>query len=220
MSACAEYVLNNGAAELTSYSLVVKRSSSFIPTIWGLMTDETDRTYFLLDELPNSRLHAGAAGTLQPRVHLRRLEKSHVSRPPLVCGVKSIDRMTWGDRLYQMETSRGATCTYVLEQTSAVVGFLTVISEPRQLTIAEIVVDPLAQGAGYGGILMRFADTLARQADCSTVSLNAIEARVPWYKGRGYNVSHTKGVLELEDERYQPMERQVLYHQRVGITGS
>jgi N-acetylglutamate synthase-like GNAT family acetyltransferase len=214
MSACADHVLKHGASELTSYTLVLKRSSTFIPTIWGLMTDETDRAYFLLNKIPNNRLHAGRTNSVQAPVHIRRLDKGHLSQPPLVCGVPSIDRMTWGDRLFQMQTSHGSSCTYMLERGSTIVGFLSVHEEPNKLNIAEIVVDPALQDTGYGGVLMRFADTLARQTDCALVCLNAIEARVPWYQQRGYEVSAGKQILELENERYQPMERRVLYHQQ------
>lgn len=55
MSACAAEVLKYEPAELASYALVMKQGSSFIPTLWGLMMEETDRAFFLLDEIPNHR---------------------------------------------------------------------------------------------------------------------------------------------------------------------
>ena len=211
MSRCADEVLLRGPSELSSYVLVLKRGSSFIPTLWGMMIDETDRAYFLLNKIPNNRLHAEASYP-QPLVQLRKLNENHVARPALVSGVKSIDRMTWSDRRFQMKTSN--TCTYVLEKAQAIVGFLTIhFSGLDELVIDEIVIDPEHQRKGYGGVLLRFADTLARQADCRVVKLNAIERGTEFYKGFKYRLVPDREPISLDDEVYRPMERAVLYHQ-------
>jgi hypothetical protein len=121
--------------------------------------------------------------------------------------------MTWGDRLFQMQTGGGTITTYVLEQGATVVGFLSVQLDegvrPKTLTILEIAAE---KGRGFGGVLMRFADTLARQTDCGTVRLNAIEERVSFYRHCGYRECPGAAKLTLDDEIYQPMERPVLYH--------
>ena len=80
------------------------------------------------------------------------------------------------------------------------------------LVIDEIVVDKNHHKKGYGSILLRLADTLARQSDCRFVRLNAIETRIEWYQGFGYEPSPGKRPLVLDSEKYIPMERQVLYH--------
>lgn len=207
ISRCADAVIAHKPASLSSYALVVKRQSMFIPTCWGVMTDETDRAHFLLDDgIPNNRLHAGTGRPTQP-VHIRRLDRRHASYPPLVSGVKSIDRVTWSDRLYGMETTEGLT-TYLLKVGELVVGFLTVQIASEYLTVAEIVSSPL----GYGGILMRFADTLARQSECKKVRLNAIKDRIEKYTEWRFEESPGRPSIRLDDEEYQPMERDVLYH--------
>lgn len=211
MSRCANEILKYQPLALSSYALVIKRGGAFIPTLWAVMIDETDRAYFLLDEIPNNRLDAQASRP-QPQVHLRKLCDEHLQRPPIVSGVKSIDRMTWSDRHFQMQTSN--ICTYVLGRTETIVGFLTMhFSEPSDLVIDEIVVDPQSRRQGYGPILLRFADTLARHADCRRVRLNAIKERVGFYEAFKYRAIPGACSLRLDDEEYQPMERTVLYHQ-------
>jgi hypothetical protein len=106
-----------------------------------------------------------------------------------------------------METTEGLT-TYLLKVGELVVGFLTVQIASEYLTVAEIVSSPL----GYGGILMRFADTLARQSECKKVRLNAIKDRIEKYTEWRFEESPGRPSIRLDDEEYQPMERDVLYH--------
>jgi hypothetical protein len=121
--------------------------------------------------------------------------------------------MTWDDRLWQMKTGDGAITTYVLEQGETIVGFLTVhIDErarPETMTIMEIASD---KGNGFGGVLIRFADTLARQSECAVVRLHAIKDRVGFYERFGYSACMGSADLSLGLEVYRPMERPVLYH--------
>jgi ribosomal protein S18 acetylase RimI-like enzyme/pyrimidine operon attenuation protein/uracil phosphoribosyltransferase len=212
MASCASLVLAHKPASLASYAVVLKRSSRFIPTLWGVMTDETDRTHFLLNKIPNNRLNAG--GKPQPHIHLRRLEERDCATPIVKSGLASIERVTWSDRLWQMTTTRMATTTYVLERGEQIVGFLTVhIDEQSSVTtVSEIVVDSAEKDQGYGGVLIRFADTLARQAESAYVRLNAIEEKVSLYEKFGYYRSPGASELRLDRERYYPMERPVLYH--------
>jgi GNAT superfamily N-acetyltransferase len=81
------------------------------------------------------------------------------------------------------------------------------------MTIDEIAVDGTQQGHGYGAVLMRFADTLARHANCTTIRLNGIAEKVPFYEGMGYTKLGRGSPLRLDDEVYWPMERPVMYHQ-------
>lgn len=218
MSHCVAKVLKLEPATVTTYALAVKRCTSFVPTLWGVMTDEVDRPYFLLDSIPNNRLNAGSKHP-QPPVHLRTLCKEHLAAPGIRSGIASIDRVTWSDRLFQMETNPG-TLTYLLEEGSKIRGFLTIHQDRDSLAIAEVVVDDSVRGKGYGGVLIRFADTLARQGSCQRIHLNAIIDRVDTYKGFGYR-RNSKPELVLDTEVYHPMEREVLYHQgRRHVDGS
>lgn len=212
MSACAEAVLNYNPVGLSSYTLVLKRGSTFIPTFWSLMIHETDRAYFLLKAIPNHRLDVGS--NKQPPVHLSRLCKKTVSLPKVTTGVSSMDRVEWSERLFQMQATEYQTCTYLLRHGSLVVGYLTLHkSGDDTLVIDELAADQKQQGKGYGGILLRFADTFARQGDCIFVRLNAIEDKVPMYQRFSYQLISDKEPLELGPERYFPMQKRLLHHQ-------
>jgi ribosomal protein S18 acetylase RimI-like enzyme len=214
MSRCAEWLSNQGANAILSYSLVVKQCSSFIPTMWGVMTSTTDRTYFLLKSIPNNRLTTCSKSDVKP-LHIRKLDSCHALLPPLNSGLSSIDSETWEARLYEMRNTSGARCTYVLENKCSIVGLLTVTweNDNTRLAIEELAIDRSQQGQKLGGILMRFADTMARQSNCASVRLNAIENRVSWYEGYDYRQDSLRDALTIGAERYIPMERTVLYHQ-------
>lgn len=214
MRLCAAEVMRYGPKDLASYSLVMKAGASFIPTFWGLGMDETDRAFFLLDQIPNHRLDAGGKQTQAP-VHLERLGRVHVGMAPVKSAVPSMDRMTWSDRLFQMEAAEEhPPCTYLLFRRGVIVGYLTVHRSEDVLSIDEVAVDDNFRGQKYGGILMRFADTLARQAGCRLVRLNAIANMIGLYENFGYQKVAGRAPLILEVETYYPMERTVLYHQR------
>jgi len=213
MMTCADKILEYDPLDIFSYSLVVKECSRFIPTMWGVMIDEMDRAYFLLEAYPNNRLSASPA-KLPPPVHVRKLDENTVSRPPVVSGVDSIDRVRWEDRHFQMQLHDSTACTYVLERGKLVLGFLTVHISDDVLSIDEIAIDNEQKSKGYGGILMRFADTLGRQLNVQSIRLNAIKAEVDFYKKRGYTEIPGQKPLLLGKEEYFPMSRQVLYHQK------
>ena len=213
MRRCAQTILGHGPAELSSYSLVVKRGSVFIPTIWGFMMDETDRAFFMLKEIPNNRLNAGTKHA-QPAVQLYLLSDEDLSQAKVISGVESIDRITWSDRHFEMKVTDFKTCTYVLKSGQTIVGFLTVkLFEPHKLLISEVVVYKTQQKRGYGGVLLRFADTIARQTDCRFVRLHAIENKREFYSRFGYEPILTVQPIPLDDETYYAMERAVLYHE-------
>lgn len=211
MRRCAQTILSHGPAELSSYSLVVKRGSVFIPTIWGFMMDETDRAFFMLEEIPNNRLNSGA-DRAQPAVQLHLLSEEDLKQAPVISGVKSIDRTTWSDRHFEMKATDFETCTYVLKHSQTIVGFLTIkLFEPGKLLVGEVVVDKTQQKHGYGGVLLRFADTIARQTNCRSVILHAIENKIKFYEYFGYKLM-PGAPIPLDEETYYAMEHPVLYH--------
>jgi len=212
MSRCAEEVMKFKPQDLVSYSLVTKAGASFVPTIWGVTINETDRAFFLLDEIPNHRLDAGNPGKKQPPVHVERLDQRHKDRPAVTSGVESMDRPKWSDRLFQMQVS-GA-CTYVLVRGETIVGYLTIHFAGDSMFVDEVAIDTSQKKRGYGGVLMRFADTLARQGNCRTVILNAIDSEVGFYEKLEYKKVASAAPIPLDDETYWPMQRSVLYHQR------
>lgn len=217
MSLCAKEVLKYDPAELGSYALVIKRGSAFIPTLWGVMMEETDRAFFLLDAIPNNRLDAAGHNPQntkkQPLVHIERLNERMLDMPPVKSGVGSMDRMKWSDRHFQMVASDHLACTYVLAHGKTITSYISMHRlENGGLMIDEIAVDLSQQKKGYGGVLMRFADTLARQGNCPVVRLLAIKKNVEFYKAFEFRPVEGKESIRLDDEEYWPMEKAVLYH--------
>jgi N-acetylglutamate synthase-like GNAT family acetyltransferase len=211
MRRCAQTILSHGPAELSSYSLVVKRGSVFIPTIWGFMMDETDRAFFMLEEIPNNRLNSGT-DRAQSAVQLLLLSEDDLKQAPVISDVKSIDRITWSDRHFEMKATDFETCTYVLKRSQTIVGFLTIkLFELGKLLVSEVVVDKTQQKHGYGGVLLRFADTIARQTNCRSVLLHAIKNKIEFYEYCGYRLMSGEPI-PLDDEMYYAMERSLLYH--------
>ena len=92
---CARKILGLGATGICTYSLVLKHSSKFIPTLWGLSISDTDRAFFLLDSIPNNRLDAGPHQDSPPYVHIRALSENDLDIATVVSGVPSLDRVTW-----------------------------------------------------------------------------------------------------------------------------
>jgi GNAT superfamily N-acetyltransferase len=207
-----------GATAVATYSLVIKRGSCFVPTFWGVMIDDTDRIYFLLDRIPNGRLDSGPekdkAGNIRkiPCVHIQRLCEDHLKSKQVNCGVISLDRVTWGDRHFDMQAGEHKECTYVLQEGTKIAGYLSLhFADPTILFVTEIAVDESCLKKGYGAILMRFADTLARQSNCLWVRLNAIENKIQFYEGFGYRLTPGRKPIVLDDETYHPMEHKVVY---------
>jgi ribosomal protein S18 acetylase RimI-like enzyme len=91
------------------------------------------------------------------------------------------------------------------------IGYLSLhFSDSTSLFITEIAVCETQQGNGYGPILMRFADNLARQSDCLWVRLNAIENKIGFYEGFGYKKIPGREPIKLDGEVYYPMEHRVM----------
>jgi Acetyltransferase (GNAT) family len=148
-----------GASNVITYSLVIKRGSCFIPTFWGATIDDTDRIYFLLDKIPNNRLDSGPEkkdGVTRkiPPVHIERLDKEHIDAKCYIkCGVDALDRVTFGDRHFNMLAGEHQECTYVLKSRHEIVGYLSLhFSDPTCLFVSEIGVDKSCESKGYGSI--------------------------------------------------------------------
>ena len=216
MARCVNEAIKLGASNITTYSLVMKIGSYFIPTFWGVIIDDVDRIYFLLSKIPNGRLDSGPElnkdGTKRkiPSVFIRRLCEEHIKVPQVKSGVNSLDRVTWGDRHFDMQAGDHKECTYVLQTVSEIVGYMSLhFSDQTCLFVTEIAVDVSQAKKGYGAILMRFADTLARQSNCSWVRLNAIENKIPYYRGFGYEITPGREKISLDDEVYWPMQHKI-----------
>jgi len=202
MRAAAAEVITLGASAVMTYSLVIKKSTSFIPNYFGLVIDDCDRAFFLLDAIPNNRL--------MPFGCVRRLEQKDVNRcrQCLDSGVASIDSVTWADLWYDAKTR--SSHVFVYEQDKEIEGFISFSLSGRKLFIDAIAVDKRGQGKHIGSNLMRWAETFARASNCGAITLWAINERKNFYKHMGYDV--TSEEMDLGHEKYTRMSRKLLYN--------
>jgi hypothetical protein len=174
-----------GPMHICSYALVLKQTSVFIPTFWGLLMDSHDRALFMMPEIANNRLISKGSP-----LHIFRLTPEDLNRPRLITGVELFDRRSW-DEMYHGEAVNER--TYLLEAEQVLRGFLTIKFERREhLLIREYGVDGQAvDRKRYLGCLLRFAETLARQADCEFICLYAEESLCEALEGIGYHYGGT-----------------------------
>jgi len=203
---------DHGAKDICSYALVLKQGSEFIPSLWGAMIDDYDRAYFQLAKTPNNRLTTHS-NEQHPFSCLRKLEQRDVEGSMIISGVASMDRTTWGDRHFNMQSSGGKKCTYLLETTRGIAGYLTIEISREAFHVDEIAVDKSAQGRGYGGVLLRFAETLTRRHGCRCIQLHAISSRADWYKKFGFQAVPGFAPVRLDKlEEYVLMEKRLVHH--------
>lgn len=161
MQLVVEELFKAGAGAVTAYSLTVKASSQFIPNFFSLLIEHDDRALFMLQSIPNNRI--------MPTGILRLLDKKDMARPPVICGVSSLDRITWSD-LYYSVCVHPEQRVYVYENTpnengsgSVIMGYLSInLPESGDIFIDSLVVDQDHKRHRVGGHLMRWAETLAR----------------------------------------------------------
>lgn len=197
-----------GCRSLLSYSLVVKITSEFVPCYFGLMIGEHDRAFFQLDRIPNNRLLQRA-----PFGAVRMLREDDIRREPdfLTCGVKSIDRMTYGDLWYDTRTK--GSHVYLYEIGGEVAGYIHFKRTPENRLFIDLIANGVAfQGQGIGGVLMRWAETYARAARMTAIDLWSIEARMGFYSHHGYVAQGERMDLGGEGEVYHLMRRRLLYN--------
>jgi GNAT superfamily N-acetyltransferase len=207
MSKVVSEVIAAKASAVCTYALVVKRSAAFVPSFWGVSIEDHDRAYFLLNELPNNRLNPR-----DPYIHIRRLSQNDIKAPAVVSGLESLDRFTWADRYYDMETRGGSHITYVLEAGATIIGYLTfTFRDSSTMDLDEVAVDRQHQGKGYSSALMRWAETSARQARVQAMRLWGIADQVPKYEHLGYRKEHDRK-MTLDDGTYYFMSKRVMYH--------
>ena len=214
-----------GAGAICSYSLVLKQNSCFIPSFWGVTIGDYDRAYFLLPSLPNNhfldptvqhgqvRERPPGGPVAEPYFHIRKLNKDDINKPPLKSGTISLDRGTWEDRYYEMK-AHSERRTYVLEVGEIIAGYVSISREDNTSTlgIEAIAVDEKYQGRKYGGALLRWAETFARQANLKRIHLWSIDKELGFYKKYKYVDVMGEEPMFLINEKYFPMSKLVLSH--------
>lgn len=213
MQATIAAVQAHGPRSIATYTLILKQSSCFIPTYWAVTIHDHDRAYFLLPKVPNNRLDPKFP---RDHGHLRRLSEADLATlPPIVSGTTSLDRTTWEDRWWDMQVTKGADSqhyTFLFEICGAVVGYLTYTLTPNSMTIDEVAIAKDLKRKKYGGTLMRWAETVARQSSCAEITLWAIESGVPFYEAQDYRLDQSKSDMTLDGDKFKLMRKKILYH--------
>lgn len=206
MLAAARFAQRQGAANITTYTLVLKKSASILPHLFGLVVNDHDRVLFQLDKLPNNRLFAGRP----PCGLFRRLVAEDAARTQcLDTGVASLDKISFGDLYY--ECAAKGYDVVIVEDSGAIAGFLKMkVNEGRRLFIDVVANDKKYRGKGMGGALMRYAETTGRASCCTHIDLWAIENQVAFYESLGYALSGE--IIDAgDDEIYRKMSKPLIY---------
>lgn len=211
-TAAANFLIQKGIRSIISYSLVVKRSSAFIPTYFGLLIGEHDRAYFQLDEIPSNRLSIMRAPQ-PPYGHMRAISADDAKGPPrhLNTGTPSIDAITFADLWYDVRAHGKS--VYFFEVGSEIAGMVTFKMLPSGVMLLDTIArDKRFKGQDVGGIMWRWAETFARSSRCATIDLWAIQNKIGWYKSLGFEEVPNETLDLGPAEKYQRMRRRILYN--------
>lgn len=209
MQAVSDWLYQNGIRSIISYGLVVKRTSDYIPTFFGLMIEEHDRALFQLHQIPNNRLlkKPPSFGTLRAiRESDAKRERQHISN-----NVNSIQKISFADLWYGRQT-RGD-YVYVYEIAGAIAGFVHFYRKKESSILIDVIaVDNNFQKQDIASALMRWVENWARCYNLSEIELHAIENRIGMYERYGYEkVGDSK--MDLGDnEVYYHMRKKILYN--------
>ena len=207
MLAVCESVAEMGAINIISYSLVLKKSSQFIPTFFGVLIQDEDRAYFMLSEIPNNRLMKDKP----PFGYIRQLRDSDIHIAMARSGNGSVDN-TSGDLLYRKKAEGFIVYLYVSE--SAICGYVCLRMEGDRMFIDTLLADSGHQGRGVGTALLRWSETLARSSCCKAIELWSIHDRIKYYQLLGFE-SAEQGSIQYDDKTsFHHMKRVLLYNTR------
>lgn len=196
-----------GAKNVLSYTLMLKRSSKFIPTYFGVLVDDRDRVYFQLQEMPNNRLCERP-----PFGVLKEVEQSDYRKKIIKVGLPFED-LTIGDLLYDKNTRDYH--PYIYELNGKIAGFINFGKNDNVLFIDAWATAKKFQGKGIGGALLRWAETWARSNNCDAIKLWAFKKAIKTYVYLGYEfIGDTRMNLGPE-HKYRLMGKKILYNSRL-----
>jgi hypothetical protein len=194
-----------GAERTMSYGLVLKSGSMIIPTFFGVVTDEKDRTYFELENLPNNRLHdkKTLTGTL------RELTSVDADLPIGEVG-PPFEAVSVGDLLYDKETRASKIFGY--QEADKLIGFISFRKNGNVLFIDAVGTVLGQRDKGIMSVMMRWAETFARSKRCAAIELWGYEGAVDRYLHFGYVFTDDKWRNLGHGQRYKVMRKTILYN--------
>jgi GNAT superfamily N-acetyltransferase len=203
---------NAGVERVLSYSLVLKGGSLLIPTYFGVVIDDKDRTYFELDGIPNNRLH----DTKMMDGVLRALTDNDANITIEVGA--PFEGLCVGDLLYDKETRSSK--VYGYEENGELTGFISFRKNGNILFIDSLGVIESRRKFGISSALCRWAETWGRSAKCTAVDLWGYEKVLEIYDYYGYKpVTNEWRTLGL-NHRFKLMRKPLLYNIKVTQDGN
>ncbi|MCW2244921.1 GNAT superfamily N-acetyltransferase [Azospirillum fermentarium] len=209
MQLATDWLMKNNATNLISYGLVIKRTSDYIPTYFGVMIEEHDRAFFQLEKIANNRI----IKKHPPFGVLRAIKNSDTihEQQTVESGVASIDKTTLAD-LWYYHKSKGDH-VFLYEIGEEIAGYIHFFKTKRQgISIDVLAVGKKFHKQGIANILMRWAENWARCHKLMEIELQAIEGKIPMYEAYGYEVEPRDAINLGNGEIYKYMRKKLLYN--------
>jgi GNAT superfamily N-acetyltransferase len=200
---------------IITYAPFVRNNTVFVPSIFESVIGEKDR--IVLEGA--SKASTFLTNTNHIGVSLKRLTSKDLKSRKISCGVKSMDKITWADRFYDMVNSTESRVTYLLINHEVIVGYLTChLHRSDCMMLDEIAVSKKYLGMGYGGVLMKWLDIYSRSKDCVSIVLWSIHEQIPFYKKAGYKLIPGES-MSLDGETYFLMLARLVYEPQGFMVG-
>jgi GNAT superfamily N-acetyltransferase len=196
-----------GAQNIISYTLMLKRTSIFVPTYFGVLVADKDRVYFQLDEMPNNRLCESP-----PFGVLRELTENDIALTLPSIG-PPFDHLNVGDLLYDKATKKYH--PYVFELPEGIAGLVTFFKDKHALFIDAWATAERHRRKGIGPVLLRWSETWARSNKCNVIQLWAFEPAISVYKKYGYSEIPGRQMMLSPTQKYTLMGKTLLYNIRL-----
>jgi len=201
----SQHLSGLGAKNIISYTLMLKRTSTMIPTYFGILVGDRDRVYFQLDQMPNNRLCE-----LPPFGVLRTVSKGDGGRKLHQLGEPFKD-FSLGDLLYDQETKKYR--PYVYEIGNDICGLVSFTRKKKHILFIDAWATSVDfQGRGIGGAMMRWAETWGRSNKCNLIELWAFDKAVPTYLKMGYAAVAGREMTLSPIHRYTLMTKKILHN--------
>lgn len=181
-----------------TYIPFVRNNAILVPSVFESVIGEGDR--IVLEGASKASTFLTSKSNVG--ITLKRLTSDDLQINKCRCGVKSIDKISWADRFYDMVNSTDDRVTYLLIEKDSVVGYLTChLHRSDCMMLDEIAVSLRSSGQGYGGVLMKWLNIFARSKDCVSIVLWSIENQIPFYEKAGYKLIPGEK-MNLDGETY------------------
>ena len=175
-----ELLCGHSPAEVATFAIAVRHTSAFIPNVFSLTIDRSDRVF-----LPWHEHRANNRMTMVGS--FRTLGIGDLSRPSINSTQEFINRVQWRDRWYSTQ-SEDHRRVLVCERQGGIAAFINFVidTDTGFLHVEEVATDRAHEGLGLAGALLRYAETCARWEGCTKLALWAHDKVVLFYERKGF----------------------------------